>query len=95
MNFRKYQHIERFGTTEVQDIEIGECYIFPKIDGCFTYNAQVMLADGTSQPIEKIVNQKIKANVLSYDKNKVKLSVVKLLIGLNMILMLITWIMNG
>jgi len=31
--FKKYQHIERFGTTEVQNIELGECYIFPKIDG--------------------------------------------------------------
>lgn len=40
MEFRKYQHIERFGTTEVQDIAIGECYVFPKIDGT---NASVWL----------------------------------------------------
>lgn len=33
MEFVKYQHIERFGTTEVDGIEFGECYIFPKIDG--------------------------------------------------------------
>ena len=33
MEFKKYQHIERFGTTEVQNIELGECYIFPKVDG--------------------------------------------------------------
>lgn len=33
MEFLKYQHLEKFGTTEVQDIEIGVCYIFPKIDG--------------------------------------------------------------
>lgn len=33
MKFRKYQHIERFGTDEVQDIELGKCYLFPKIDG--------------------------------------------------------------
>lgn len=33
MEFKKYQHIERFGTTEVEGIEFGECYIFPKIDG--------------------------------------------------------------
>lgn len=31
--FKKYQHIERFGTDEVQNIELGECYVFPKIDG--------------------------------------------------------------
>lgn len=33
MEFVKYQHIERFGTEEVQNIEFGACYIFPKIDG--------------------------------------------------------------
>ena len=33
MEFRKYQHIERFGTSEVEGIEYGKCYIFPKIDG--------------------------------------------------------------
>jgi hypothetical protein len=33
MEFRKYQHIERYGTAEVDCIEIGKCYVFPKIDG--------------------------------------------------------------
>ena len=33
MEFQKYQHIERFGTTEVEGIENGTCYVFPKIDG--------------------------------------------------------------
>lgn len=33
MEFIKYQHIERFGTTEVEGIDNGKCYIFPKIDG--------------------------------------------------------------
>ena len=33
MEFKKYQHVERFGNTETRDIEIGECLIFPKIDG--------------------------------------------------------------
>jgi hypothetical protein len=43
MEFQKYQHIERFGTDEVEGIEIGECYVFPKIDGT---NSQVWLEDG-------------------------------------------------
>jgi hypothetical protein len=43
MEFQKYQHIERFGTDEVGQIGIGECYIFPKIDGT---NAQAWLEDG-------------------------------------------------
>ena len=33
MGFKKYQHIERFGTNQVQGIENGMCYVFPKIDG--------------------------------------------------------------
>jgi hypothetical protein len=33
MEFKKYQHLERLGTQEVQGIEKGRCYIFPKIDG--------------------------------------------------------------
>jgi RNA ligase-like protein len=40
MEFRKYQHLERFGATEVSQIELGECYVFPKIDGS---NASVWL----------------------------------------------------
>lgn len=30
---QKYQHVERFGTDEVEGIELGKCFIFPKIDG--------------------------------------------------------------
>ena len=33
MTFKKYQHVERWGNTEVQDIEFGTCHVFPKIDG--------------------------------------------------------------
>lgn len=43
MEFRKYQHLERYGTTEVDGIELGECVIFPKIDGS---NGSVWLSDG-------------------------------------------------
>ena len=42
MEFQKYQHIERFGTMEVEGIEFGTCHIFPKIDGT---NGQVYLKD--------------------------------------------------
>lgn len=31
--FKKYQHLERFGTPAVNGIEIGMCYVFPKLDG--------------------------------------------------------------
>ena len=42
MEFRKYQHIERYGVTEVDNIEIGTCYVFPKIDGT---NSSVWVAE--------------------------------------------------
>jgi hypothetical protein len=44
--FKKYQHLERFGTSEVENIELGECYVFPKIDGT---NASVWLSNGEIQ----------------------------------------------
>jgi hypothetical protein len=31
--FRKYLHVERYGNDEVEGIELGEVYVFPKIDG--------------------------------------------------------------
>lgn len=46
MEFRKYMHLERFGTDEVEGIELGECYIFPKIDGT---NGSVWLHEGEIQ----------------------------------------------
>lgn len=41
--FLKYQHIERLGTTETNGIELGVCYVFPKIDGT---NSQLWWDDG-------------------------------------------------
>ncbi len=35
--------------------------------GCFHYNARVVLADGTTEKIGKIVNQRLPVEVLSYD----------------------------
>jgi hypothetical protein len=33
MKFRKYMHVERYGNDEVEGIEDGEVYVFPKLDG--------------------------------------------------------------
>jgi hypothetical protein len=41
--FRKYMHIERFRTVPVRGIELGECYIFPKLDGT---NGSIWYEDG-------------------------------------------------
>ena len=40
--FRKYQHVERLGSEEVEGIELGTCYIMPKIDGT---NASIWMKD--------------------------------------------------
>ena len=42
MKFQKYQHIERFGSSEVDGIHVGTCYVFPKIDGT---NASVWIGE--------------------------------------------------
>jgi hypothetical protein len=44
MNFQKYQHVERIGTTETDGIEFGTCYVFPKIDGS---NGSIWLDDNS------------------------------------------------
>lgn len=33
MEFEKYMHLERYGNAEVEDIEVGVVYAFPKLDG--------------------------------------------------------------
>lgn len=43
MEFNKYIHLERLGNDEVQGIEFGRCYIFPKLDGT---NGSVWSSDG-------------------------------------------------
>lgn len=43
MEYKKYQHLERIGTTATQGIENGMCYIFPKIDGT---NSQLWYDNG-------------------------------------------------
>lgn len=44
--FKKYQHLEKFGSDEVEDIEFGTTFIFPKIDGT---NGAVWLSEGKIQ----------------------------------------------
>lgn len=39
----KYTHLERFGTDAVDGINVGECHIFPKLDGT---NASIWFEDG-------------------------------------------------
>ena len=48
MEFRKYMHVERLGSCEVDGIDVGKCYIFPKIDGT---NASVWTNDDGSMGV--------------------------------------------
>lgn len=33
MTFKEYMHVEKFGNEEVEGIELGKVYVFPKLDG--------------------------------------------------------------
>lgn len=43
MAFRRYDHVERLGHEKVEGIDVGEVYVFPKLDGT---NASVWFEDG-------------------------------------------------
>lgn len=42
MKFKEYMHVERYGTEEVEDITMGKCFVFSKIDGS---NSSVWVGD--------------------------------------------------
>src|SRR6056297_107857 len=69
MDFVKYQHIERFGSEEVEGIERGECFIFPKIDGTngsvWTDNGVIRCASRKRELQEGYDNQGFKDYVLN------------------------------
>lgn len=46
MSFKRYPHLERFGNTPVENIEIGTTYVFPKLDGT---NSSVWV-ESTTEP---------------------------------------------
>lgn len=81
MKFKKYQHIERFGTDEVEGEELGTCFVFSKIDGCFPYRTPVMLEDGNTMEIGKIVNQNLNVKVLTYNFETKKIEPKKVIKG--------------
>lgn len=41
--FMRYPHVERWGKPDVEGIELGECWVFPKLDGT---NASLWVEDG-------------------------------------------------
>ncbi len=70
MEFKKYQHVERFGTSEVEKIEFGTCYVFPKIDGT---NASIWIENGILQVGSRkrhLTIEKDNAGFLAWVKNQ-------------------------
>jgi len=50
------------------NIEFNEsCVIYGEWAGCFSYQTPILLSDGTTMPIGKIVNQKLAVEVMSYN----------------------------
>lgn len=75
--FIKYQHIERIGTSEVEGILDGDCYVFPKLDGtnasiwmddaelcCGSRNRQLSLENDNGGFMRNILDQKDKYELL-------------------------------
>lgn len=57
--FKKYIHVERLGNSEVENIHLGICYIYPKLDGA---NGSIWFEDGEIKCASR-------NNVLSEDKD--------------------------
>lgn len=54
MEFKKYQHVERIGSDEVDGLLIGECHVFPKIDGtngCVWWKAGAICAGSRNREL--------------------------------------------
>lgn len=74
--FQKYIHLERFGTDEVDGINIGECHIFPKVDGtnasvwtdgpwikCGSRNRELSLEDDNAGFMNWVLNSEGASNL--------------------------------
>lgn len=82
MTFKKYMHLERLGTSEVEGIQSGEVFVFPKLDGT---NASVWFEDGNLKAGSRnrelsihndnagfynwVLSDKVKEKFLNYFKN--------------------------
>jgi hypothetical protein len=59
MNFKRYQHVTRYGEDGVVGVEVGECYIFPKLDGTnasLWWNPDVGLQAGSRNRLLSLEN---------------------------------------
>jgi len=64
VTFRPYLHVEKFGNTEVEGIELGQVYIFPKLDGT---NSSVWKAKPSDGP--RPINAGSRTRLLSLEND--------------------------
>jgi len=77
MNFKRYQHVERYETVETKGIEEGVVYVFPKLDGsngsvwrkgnelkCGSRNRELSLDDDNQGFMKAILEDERFANLL-------------------------------
>lgn len=66
---RGFNKFMNFGQDGADTIDWNSAIVMEKVDGCFSGEDRVMLADGTSKKIKTIVNNKENISVLSYNFN--------------------------
>lgn len=62
-----FEKFFNYGEEHAAQINWSTASVQEKIDGCFTANDKIMLADGSSMPIGEIVDKKLSLEVLSYN----------------------------
>jgi len=80
-----FPKIFALGKPEIKDIFMDEVEITEKIDGCFDYETPITLADGTQEKIGRIVNNKMKLKVYSYNEKYNTIEIKKI----------VNWFKNG
>lgn len=63
-----YGKILNLGSAFTENAFVGEVIIQEKVDGCFDYSTGIILSNGKSESIGKIVQNKLPLEVLSYNK---------------------------
>ena len=86
---RLYEYLEETFTVDKLNsafvFETEDTWHYPKVIlfgegyGCFSWGTPILMADGSKIPIGKIVNKKIKENVLSYNFDTGKLESKKII----------------
>ena len=66
---RAFDKFMNYGQDGADEIDWNSAVVEEKVDGCFSGEDRVMLADGTSKKIKTIVNNKEDISVLSYNFN--------------------------